>query len=129
MFPGVEHPLPLWAALTRGLSVSSFQLIKSPDHDGYWIMLQLLQQIGGTILPSETLVQCPRQHRADLADVFLRDTGFPVPQTVPWTTLLPSDSALNSLFSKPSVLHAVFPQQEGTLFLSMPGNLSSFFKT
>uniref|UniRef100_G1N8M4 TOPBP1 interacting checkpoint and replication regulator n=2 Tax=Meleagris gallopavo TaxID=9103 RepID=G1N8M4_MELGA len=83
-------------------------------------MLQLLQQIGGTILPSETLVQCPRQRRADLADVFLRDPGFPVPQTVPWTTLLPSDSALNSLFSKPSVLRAVFPQQEGTLFLSMP---------
>lgn len=75
----------------------SFQLIKSPDHDGYWIMLQLLQQIGGTILPSETLY--PSHHKADLADVFLRDSGSPVPQTVPWTTLLPSDSALNSLFS------------------------------
>uniref|UniRef100_A0A8C3LN22 TOPBP1 interacting checkpoint and replication regulator n=1 Tax=Chrysolophus pictus TaxID=9089 RepID=A0A8C3LN22_CHRPC len=83
-------------------------------------MLQLLQQVGGTILPSETLVQCPSHYRADLADVFLRDSGSPVPQTVPWTTLLPSDSALNSLFSKPSVFRAVFPQQEGTLFLSMP---------
>lgn len=129
MFPGVEHPLPLWAALTQGFSVSSFQLIKSPDHDGYWIMLQLLQQIGGTILPSETLVQRPSHHRADLADVFLRDSGSPLPQTVPWTTLLPLDSALNSLFSKPPVFRAVFPQQEGTLFLSMPGNLSSFSKT
>lgn len=103
----------------------SFQLIKSPDHDGYWIMLQLLQQIGGTILPSETL--CLSHHKADLADVFLRDSGSPVPRTVPWTTLLPSDSALNSLFSKPSVFYSVFPQQEGTLFLSMPGNPSSFF--
>uniref|UniRef100_A0A8C9G044 Treslin N-terminal domain-containing protein n=1 Tax=Pavo cristatus TaxID=9049 RepID=A0A8C9G044_PAVCR len=101
-------------------TAESSQLIKSPDHDGYWIMLQLLQQIGGTILPSETLVQCPSHHRADLADIFLRDSGSPVPQTVPWTTLLPLDSALNSLFSKPSVFHAVFPQQEGTLFLSMP---------
>lgn len=99
-------------------TAESSQLIKSPDHDGYWIMLQLLQQIGGTILPSETLY--PSHHKADLADVFLRDSGSPVPQTVPWTTLLPSDSALNSLFSKPSVFYSVFPQQEGTLFLSMP---------
>ncbi|XP_048812113.1 treslin isoform X2 [Lagopus muta] len=101
-------------------TAESSQLIKSPDHDGYWIMLQLLQQIGGTILPSETLVQRSSHHRADLADVFLRDSGSPLPQTVPWTTLLPLDSALNSLFSKPPVFRAVFPQQEGTLFLSMP---------
>ncbi|XP_015728536.1 treslin [Coturnix japonica] len=101
-------------------TAESSQLIKSPDHGGYWIMLQLLQQIGGTILPSETLVQWLRPHRADLTDDFLRDSGSPVPCSVPWTTLLPSDSALNSLFSKPSVLHAAFPQQEGMLFLSMP---------
>ncbi|XP_021263251.1 treslin isoform X2 [Numida meleagris] len=99
-------------------TAESSQLIKSPDQDGYWTMLQLLHQIGGTILPSETLVQCPSHRRADLADVFLGDSSSTVPQTVPWSTLLPLDSALNSLFSKPSVFHAVFPQQEGTLFLS-----------
>ncbi|NXH76174.1 TICRR protein, partial [Hydrobates tethys] len=99
-----------------------FQLIESPaDHVGYWTMFELICQMGGTILPAETLVQCLSHHRADLPHGFLGDSGSPVPQTVPWTMLLPSDATLNCLFSKPSVFQAVFPQQEGTLFLSMPG--------
>ncbi|KFO76512.1 Treslin, partial [Cuculus canorus] len=97
------------------------QVNESPDHVGYWTMFELLRQIGGTILPSETLVQCLSHHRADLACGFLGDLSSPVPQTVPWTKLLPLDTTLNCLLSKPSVLQAVFPQQEGTLFLSMPG--------
>ncbi|KFQ73331.1 Treslin, partial [Phoenicopterus ruber ruber] len=97
------------------------QLIESPDHVGYWTMFELIRQMGGTILPSETLVQCLSHHRADPARGFLGDSSSPVPQTVPWTMLLPLDATLNCLFSKPSVFQAVFPQQEGTLFLSMPG--------
>uniref|UniRef100_A0A8C0ANN0 TOPBP1 interacting checkpoint and replication regulator n=1 Tax=Buteo japonicus TaxID=224669 RepID=A0A8C0ANN0_9AVES len=97
------------------------QLIQSPDHVGYWTMFELIHQMGGTILQSETLVQCLSHHRADLAHGFLGDSGSPVPQTVPWTMLLPLDATLNCLFSKPSVFQAVFPQQEGTVFLSMPG--------
>ncbi|KFR02606.1 Treslin, partial [Nipponia nippon] len=97
------------------------QLIESPDHVGYWTMFELIRQMGGTILPSETLVQCLSPHRADLTRGLLGDSSSPVPQTVPWTTLLPLDATLNCLFSKPSVFQAVFPQQEGTLFLSMPG--------
>ncbi|KAM6196010.1 treslin [Sarcoramphus papa] len=97
------------------------QLIESPDHVGYWTMFELIRQMGGTILPSETLVQCLSHHRADLADGFLGDSRSPVPQPVPWTMLLPLDATLNCLFSKPSVFQAVFPQQEGTMFLSMPG--------
>ncbi|KFQ58271.1 Treslin, partial [Pelecanus crispus] len=97
------------------------QLIESPDHVGYWTMLELIRQMGGTILPSETLVQCLSHHRADLARGFLGDSSSPVSQAVPWTMLLPFDATLNCLFSKPSVFQAVFPQQEGTLFLSMPG--------
>ncbi|KFV97581.1 Treslin, partial [Fulmarus glacialis] len=97
------------------------QLIESPDHVGYWTMFELIHQTGGTILPAETLVQHLSHHRADLAHGFLRDSSSPVPQTVPWTTLLPLDATLNCLFSKPSVFQAVFPQQEGTLFLNMPG--------
>ncbi|OPJ70461.1 treslin [Patagioenas fasciata monilis] len=97
------------------------QLIESPDHVGYWTMFELIRQMGGTILPSETLVQCLSHHRADLARGFLGDLSSPVPQTVPWTMLLPLDATLNCLFSKPSVFQAVFPQQEGTLVLSMPG--------
>ncbi|NXT52128.1 TICRR protein, partial [Pluvianellus socialis] len=97
------------------------QLIESPDHIGYWTMFELFRQMGGTILPSETLVQCLSRHRADLACGFLGDSSSSVPQNVPWTMLLPLDATLNCLFSKPSVFQAVFPQQEGTLFLNMPG--------
>uniref|UniRef100_A0A8D0EKH7 TOPBP1 interacting checkpoint and replication regulator n=1 Tax=Strix occidentalis caurina TaxID=311401 RepID=A0A8D0EKH7_STROC len=98
------------------------QLIECPDHVGYWTMFELICQMGGTILPAETLVQCLSHHRADLAHGFFGHSSSPVPQTVPWTTLLPLDATLNCLFSKPSVFQAVFPQQEGMLFLSMPGN-------
>ncbi|NXC70428.1 TICRR protein, partial [Anhinga anhinga] len=97
------------------------QLIASPDHVGYWTMFELIRQMGGTILPAETLVQCLSHHGADLAHGFLGDSSSPVPQAVPWTMLLPLDTTLNCLFSKPSVFQAVFPRQEGTLFLSMPG--------
>ncbi|NXT00946.1 TICRR protein, partial [Jacana jacana] len=97
------------------------QLIESPDHVGYWTMFELICQMGGTILPSETLAQCLSPHRADLSHGFLGDSSSPVLQNVPWTTLLPLDATLNCLFSKPSVFQAVFPQQEGTMFLSVPG--------
>ncbi|NXG76574.1 TICRR protein, partial [Baryphthengus martii] len=97
------------------------QLIESPDHLGYWTIFELICRMGGTILPADTLVQRWSHHRADLAYGSLGASGSPVPQTVPWTVLLPMDATLNCLFSKPSVFQAVFPQQEGTLFLSMPG--------
>ncbi|NXY76886.1 TICRR protein, partial [Glareola pratincola] len=97
------------------------QLIESPDHVGYWTMFELIRRMGGTILPSETLVQCLSHHRTDLAHDFLGDSSSTLPQNVPWTMLLPLDATFNCLFSKPSVFQAVFPQQEGTMFLSMPG--------
>ncbi|XP_058703207.1 treslin [Poecile atricapillus] len=87
------------------------QLIECPDHGGYWTMLEVISQMGGTILPAEALVH----PRADAAP------GFPVPQAVPWARLLPLDATLNCLFSRPSLYRSVFPQQEGTLFFSMPG--------
>ncbi|NXK17486.1 TICRR protein, partial [Arenaria interpres] len=97
------------------------QLIESPDHVGYWTMFELIRQMGGTILPSETLAQCLSHHRADLAHGFLGDSSSPAPQNVPWTMLLPLDATLHFLFSKPSVFQAIYPQREGTMFLSMPG--------
>ncbi|NWI95899.1 TICRR protein, partial [Pitta sordida] len=97
------------------------QVIEAPDHLGYWTMFEVIRQTGGTILPAETLVQSLGHPRADLAHGFLGDSSFPVPQAVPWTTLLPLDATLNCLFSKPSVHRSVFPQQEGALFLSIPG--------
>ncbi|NXI48286.1 TICRR protein, partial [Galbula dea] len=93
------------------------QLLESPDHVGYWTMFELICLMGGTILPAEALVQCLSGYRADLTHGFLGGSG----STVPWTMLLPLDATLNCLFSKPSVFQAVFPQQEGTLFLSIPG--------
>ncbi|NWI76501.1 TICRR protein, partial [Dryoscopus gambensis] len=97
------------------------QLIECPDHGGYWTMFEVICQTGGTILPAEALVHCLSHPRADVAPDFLGDCGFPVPQAVPWTSLLPLDATLNCLFSRPSVYRSLFPQQEGTLFLSMPG--------
>ncbi|NXH39689.1 TICRR protein, partial [Dicaeum eximium] len=97
------------------------QLIECPDHGGYWTMFEVICQMGGTILPAETLVHCLSQPRADAAPGFLGDCRFPEPQAVPWATLLPLDATLNCLFSRPSMYRSVFPQQEGTLFLSMPG--------
>ncbi|NXS07797.1 TICRR protein, partial [Neodrepanis coruscans] len=93
------------------------QVMEAPDHVGYWTMFEVICQTGGTILPAETLVHCLSHPRADLAHGFLGDSSFPVP----WTTLLPLDATLNCMFSKPSVHRSVFPQQEGTLFLSIPG--------
>ncbi|NXL45564.1 TICRR protein, partial [Podilymbus podiceps] len=98
------------------------QLLESPDHVGYWTMFELIRQMGGTILPSETLVQCLSHYRADPAHGFVGDSSSPMSQTVPWTMLLPLDATLNCLFSNPPVFQAVFPQREGTLFLSLPGN-------
>ncbi|NXO92983.1 TICRR protein, partial [Certhia brachydactyla] len=97
------------------------QLMECPDHGGYWTMFEVVCQMGGTILPAETLVQCLSHPRAEAAPGFLGDSRFPVPQAVPWATLLPLDATLNCLFSRPSLYRSVFPQQEGTLFLSMPG--------
>ncbi|NWR31007.1 TICRR protein, partial [Tachuris rubrigastra] len=93
------------------------QLIEAPDHVGYWTVFEVIRQTGGTILPAEALVHCFSHPRADIAQSFLGDSSVPVP----WITLLPLDATLNCLFSKPSVYQSVFPQQEGTLFLSMPG--------
>ncbi|XP_062357375.1 treslin [Cinclus cinclus] len=96
------------------------QLIECPDHGGYWTMFEVICKMGGTILPAETLVHCLSHPREDAAPGFLGDSRFPVPQAVPWAKLLPLDATLNCLFSRPSVYRSVFPQQEGTLFLSMP---------
>ncbi|NXM45156.1 TICRR protein, partial [Gymnorhina tibicen] len=97
------------------------QLIECPDHGGYWTMLEVICQTGGTILPAEALVHCLSRPRAGVAPGFLGDSRFPVPQAAPWTALLPLDATLNCLFSRPSEYRCVFPQQEGTLFLSVPG--------
>ncbi|NXO73072.1 TICRR protein, partial [Phainopepla nitens] len=97
------------------------QLLECPDHGGYWTMSEVISQMGGSILPAETLVPCWSHPRADGAPGSLADSRSPVPQAVPWATLLPLDATLSCLLSRPSLHRSLFPQQEGTLFLSMPG--------
>ncbi|NXD19872.1 TICRR protein, partial [Spelaeornis formosus] len=97
------------------------ELIECSDHGGYWTMFEVICQMGGTILPAETLVPCLAHPRTDAALGSLGDSKFPVSQAEPWATLLPLDATLNCLFSSPAVYGSVFPQQEGTLFLSVPG--------
>uniref|UniRef100_A0A674K7H6 TOPBP1 interacting checkpoint and replication regulator n=1 Tax=Terrapene triunguis TaxID=2587831 RepID=A0A674K7H6_9SAUR len=98
------------------------KVLDSPDHSGYWTIFELIRLVGGTILPSETLIQGLSHHRTEAAPLFCRESSSCKPQFVPWTTILPFASTLNCLLSKPSVFQASFPQQEGALFLSKHGN-------
>ncbi|XP_075753196.1 treslin isoform X2 [Pelodiscus sinensis] len=98
------------------------KVLEYPDHVGYWTMLELIRLVGGTILPSETLIQGLSHHRTEASPLFCGKSNSSKPQFARWTTFLPFDSTLNCLLSKPSVFQASFPQQEGTLFLSMNGN-------
>uniref|UniRef100_A0A452J2X3 Uncharacterized protein n=1 Tax=Gopherus agassizii TaxID=38772 RepID=A0A452J2X3_9SAUR len=97
------------------------KVLDSPDHAGYWTIFELIRLVGGTILPSETLIQGLSHHRTEAAPPFCRESRSAKPQFVPWTTILPFASTLNCLLSKPSVFQASFPQQEGALFLSKHG--------
>ncbi|XP_074862427.1 treslin isoform X2 [Carettochelys insculpta] len=96
------------------------KVLESPDHVGYWTMLELIRQVGGTILLSEMLIQGLGHHRTEAAPLFCGKSSSSKPQFASWTAL-PFDSTLNCLLAKPSVFQASFPQQEGTLFLSMHG--------
>nr|XP_008169086.1 treslin isoform X3 [Chrysemys picta bellii] len=97
------------------------KVLDSPDHSGYWTIFELIRLVGGTVLPSETLIQGLSHHRTEAAPLFCRESSSSKPQFVPWTAILPFASTLNCLLSKPSVFQASFPQQEGALFLSKHG--------
>uniref|UniRef100_A0A8C8R532 TOPBP1 interacting checkpoint and replication regulator n=1 Tax=Pelusios castaneus TaxID=367368 RepID=A0A8C8R532_9SAUR len=98
------------------------KVLESPDHVGYWTTSALIRLVGGTILPLETLIQGLSHCRTEAASLFCRESSSPKPQFMPRATILPFDSTLNFLLSKPSVFQASFPHQEGALFLNMHGN-------
>ncbi|XP_067411780.1 treslin isoform X2 [Emydura macquarii macquarii] len=98
-----------------------FKVLESPDHVGYWTMSELIHLVGGTIVPSETLIHGLSHYRTEAASLFCRESSSSKLQFMPRATILPFDSTLNFLLSKPSLFQASFPQQEGALFLSMHG--------
>uniref|UniRef100_A0A8D0H736 Treslin n=1 Tax=Sphenodon punctatus TaxID=8508 RepID=A0A8D0H736_SPHPU len=100
-------------------TVEDSKLLESPDHAGYWTMLELIRQVGGTVVPSETLEHCLSHHRMEGPPVSSLESGLPKSQLLPWSSILPFDSTLNCLLSKPSVYQASFPRLEGALFLGI----------
>ncbi|XP_036787752.2 treslin [Manis pentadactyla] len=95
------------------------QLWESPDHLGYWTVCELLHQIGGTILPSETLSQdCTKAGKTLLRSEKKLSSE---PHLSSWISTLPADATLNCLLYNSPEYEASFPRMEGTLFLPVEG--------
>ncbi|XP_023604009.1 treslin, partial [Myotis lucifugus] len=89
------------------------KLWESPDHLGYWTVCELLQHLGGTVLPLETL--SPDGTKAG-ETLFSRE-----PHLSSWVSALPTDSILNCVLYNSPEYEASFPRTEGTLFLPVEG--------
>nr|XP_034986874.1 treslin [Zootoca vivipara] len=98
-----------------------FKLLRTSDHIGYWMLVELMRLLGGNILPSETLIQCLNHHCTGGTADFPMEPGSSGQPFTPWTTTLPFDSTLNCLFTSPSSLQASFPHVEGMLYLKSDG--------
>ncbi|XP_029430643.1 treslin [Rhinatrema bivittatum] len=99
----------------------------SPDHVGYWTILELIQLVGGSVLPSETLILCSRQYMENqlhnIENISLNETNLESSklQVKPYTTDLPFDSVLNRFIYSDLAFRALFPQQEGVLVFMAHG--------
>ncbi|XP_061451899.1 treslin [Rhineura floridana] len=102
-------------------TAEQFKLLETSDHIGYWMLVDLMRLSGGTILPSDTLIQCLNHHRTRGTPAFPVESGASGPPFTPWAAILPFDSTLNCLFSSPSALQVSFPRLEGVLFLRSDG--------
>ncbi|XP_066491396.1 treslin [Tiliqua scincoides] len=91
------------------------KVLESSDYVGYWMLVELLRPLGGTVLPYKTLIQCSQQSGVTLG--FPKESRFSELPFTSWTMMLPCDSTLNCLFSLPSALQVSFPQLEGVLIL------------
>uniref|UniRef100_A0A8D2Q8W0 Treslin n=1 Tax=Varanus komodoensis TaxID=61221 RepID=A0A8D2Q8W0_VARKO len=92
------------------------KFLASPDHIGYWMLVELMQLLGGTILPSETLIQYLHHYRTGTAPFSPVEPMSSELPFGPWTTILPFNSTLDYLLSLPSRLQTTFLPQEGVLF-------------
>ncbi|KAM9313269.1 treslin [Gastrophryne carolinensis] len=87
------------------------QVWDSTDHFGYWTVVELMQLVGGRILPSEPLLESTLQEEAEK----------PIPPSAPLK--IPCDSVLTSLISNDWQLKSRFPRQDGTLYFSTAGGI------
>ncbi|XP_032692656.1 treslin [Lontra canadensis] len=94
------------------------KLWDSPDHLGYWALCELLQVVGGTILPSETFSQDCTKAGEMLRGSEKKLASESAPSS--WISALPPDATLNCLLYN-SAYEASFPRMEGTLFLPVEG--------
>ncbi|XP_076980287.1 treslin isoform X1 [Tamandua tetradactyla] len=94
------------------------QLWDSPDHLGYWTVCELLHQVGGTVLPSETFSQSTKAEETLPGGERKLSRE---PHLSQWISTLPIDSTLNYLFCNSREYEASFPRMEGTLLLPVEG--------
>ncbi|XP_063781854.1 treslin isoform X2 [Pseudophryne corroboree] len=78
------------------------QVWDSCDHFGYWTMVEVMQRVGGRVLPSESL---------------LADGPFSSGAALK----IPFDSVLSSLISNEQEHRLQFPQQDGIVYFMTPG--------
>ncbi|XP_055969891.1 treslin [Sorex fumeus] len=125
--PGADQLLPKRlqdGLLARGIALCWVDVGEpappwdSPDHVGYRTVCELLQHVGGTVIPSEAF----SQDFARTQQVLLRTGSKPLREHCHpcWISALPTDSTLNRLLC-PSECEASFPGTEGTLFLPVEG--------
>ncbi|XP_042328312.1 treslin [Sceloporus undulatus] len=102
-------------------TTESMKLLEASDDMGYKVLFDFVHLLGGTILPSETFLQCLNHHRTGTISAAPVEPRTSEPPLTPWSTILPFDSTLNCLFSLPSALQASFSPVEGVLFLKTDG--------
>ncbi|XP_054433538.1 treslin [Pteronotus mesoamericanus] len=95
------------------------QLWESPDHLGYWTVCELLDRVGGAVLPSETW----SQDGTKAGDTLLGGEKqlSREPRLSSWISTLPTDSTLHCLLYNSPEYEASFPRTKGTLFLPVEG--------
>ncbi|KAM3927442.1 treslin [Leptodactylus fuscus] len=84
------------------------QVWQTCDHFGYWTMVEVMQQVGGRIIPSECLLESSRQEAA--GQTLLSRASLNIP----------CDSVLCSLLSSELEYTTWFPQQNGLVIFMMP---------
>uniref|UniRef100_A0A8C5MI57 TOPBP1 interacting checkpoint and replication regulator n=1 Tax=Leptobrachium leishanense TaxID=445787 RepID=A0A8C5MI57_9ANUR len=79
------------------------------DHSGYWTMVELMQHIGGRVLPSETFLLSPNQPVSSRC--FSESERLQIP----------CDSVLNYVICNERDYRLWFPQENAVLFFTPPG--------
>ncbi|XP_077328241.1 treslin [Lithobates pipiens] len=86
----------------------------SCDHFGYWKMVELMQLVGGRMLPSECLLDSTFQQVSEK------------PYTHGAPLKIPCDSVLSSLIGNDCETKIQFPQQNGTLHFTAAGETENW---